>query len=159
MPKNIGRNLISWGVKTSPDPCEDDSCIFPKNPYCDICNGANVMQKRFHRKKDDEKESAETFGELVMVDHMIFGKGEETGLDGETTAVFIADDATDLRDNIPVLSREADEAELALKTFVGGTPIGSIFSDRSRELKAMARRNKWVHRRATPHRLEAHGKL
>ena len=117
------------------------------------------MQKRFHRKKGDEKETAETFGELVMVDHMIFGKGEETGLDGETTAVFIADDATDLRDNIPVSSREADEAELAQKTLVGGTPIGSSFRDRSRELKAMARRNKWVHRRATPHRPEAHGKL
>ena len=54
-------------------------CNFPKNPYCDICNGANVMQKRFHRKKDDEKETAETFGELVLVDHMIFGKGEEAG--------------------------------------------------------------------------------
>ena len=117
-------------------------CHFPKNPYCAICNGANIMQKRFHRKREEEKVTAENFGDLLMVDHMIFGKDEEVGLDGETTAVFIADDATDLRDNMPVASKSADEAELALKTFVGGTPIGAVFSDRSRELKAMAKRNK-----------------
>merc|ERR1712032_1476861 len=67
--------------------------------------------------------------------------------------------ATDLRDMIPVADRTADEAELAVKTFVEGEPVGAVFSDRSHELKAMTKRNKWVHRRATPHRPETHGKL
>ena len=134
-------------------------CHFPKNPYCDICNGANIMQKRFHRKKGDEIEKADKFGDLLLVDHIVFGKDEEAGYDGETSAVFVADDATDLRDMVPVSSKSADEAELAVKTFTEGDSVGAVFSDRSRELKAMAKRNKWVHRRATPHRPEAHGKL
>ena len=92
------------------------------------------------------------------MDHIVFGKEEEAGYDGETSAVFVADDATDLRDMIPVADRTADEAEIAVKTFIEGEPVGVVFSDRSKELKAMAKRNKWVHRRATPHRPEAHGK-
>ena len=56
-------------------------------------------------------------------------------------------------------ARPAEEAEMALKTFADPTPIKSVFSDRSKELKAMAKRNKWVHHRATPHRPAAHGKI
>ena len=49
-----------------------------------------------------------------------FGKEEEKGYDGEASAVFVSDDATDLRDMAPVPDKSADEAEFAAKTFAGG---------------------------------------
>ena len=70
---------------------------------------------------------------------------------------MIADDATDVRDLPALRSKEASEAKLALDTFTSGRTVKCMFSDRSKELKKVARDNGWVHKRATPHRPESHG--
>ena len=94
----------------------------------------------FIRKPPDQKEPSEKFGDLIFTDHLVFGDNE-AGHDGERTALMIADDATDLRDLPALKTKEADEADLALRTFMGKRTLKCMFSDRSKELKKVARKN------------------
>ena len=85
------------------------------------------------------KEELTHVGQLIVADHIVFRKEEEEGIGGEPCALFINDMYSELRDLPSLPDKTADEAKLALRTFVGSGTVDRFFSDRSLELKKATR--------------------
>ena len=117
-----------------------------------MCNAAKAQQQQARRVKPESKPELTYVGELLLADYIVLGKEEHQGLDNEPCALFLCDAYSDLRDSIPLPSRSAKEAKLAMSTFVGPTKVKRVYSDRGRELIKAVKECEWVHdnKRYTP---------
>ena len=81
----------------------------------------------------------EDFGDEVIADHIGAGSSESSGLNGEKTAVVARDRASEWLDVFPLRSKTAEDAEAALRDFMGPRlPIQYLYSDGSKELEKAA---------------------
>ena len=60
----------------------------PKNPFCDACCRAKMVQRHGRRRHvPDKPENPVHFGELSTADHFMLHKDDDEGIDGEKGGV------------------------------------------------------------------------
>ena len=134
--------------------------IRKKNPYCKICCNVKVKSKYALKSGDDDKyPHVKKYADLLLMDHMVLRKHDIPGLEGERNALAIYDVATDSRDQLPVESKSAPDAEKAVKDVVGRVKVKEIYSDCSKELDVVADDLGALHPTSTPHRPTSHAKI
>ena len=110
----------------------------PKNPHCSACQRAK-MQNKPHKKKDGKKDGVivfgTPFGTHITADHMITQSDIDRGMDDEEAGIVIRDLGTRWFDTFAVGSKDALDAGVSLRDFVGAdTKVKSFYSDGSKEL-------------------------
>ena len=126
----------------------------PKNPWCWVCGLTKMNQKPARRCPLGERSvKPEAFGQHVCVDHVFIGKDPNTiGTEGQAVGVFMFDLFTQLTDFAPTKTKSANEALIAVKQFMGETTVGTLYSDCSPELAAVAKELITSHQTSTPYR-------
>ena len=126
-----------------------------KNPYCPTCRDVIVRQQQARRKDPAIKKDPEKFGDFILADHISLGKEDEISIDDDKCGFAVWDMGMGWRDSFGVNSKEATDAELAIKECAGTGELVSLYSDKSKELKKAAEDLGALHPTSTPYRPEA----
>ena len=75
------------------------------------------------------KQKLEKFGDLPLEDHIALKMGEELSTDDDRCGLTLWDQGTGWRDCFGVESKEATDAELALKEGTGTEELAKLYLD------------------------------
>ena len=74
----------------------------PKNPYCEVCNKAEMYKPPAYAKGGSSMVEAKKFGDHVTGDYLIAKSELEIGIDNDRVAMVVKDVLTDFRYVYPV---------------------------------------------------------
>ena len=130
----------------------------PKNPWCPACQRAKMQRRSCRRVDGPEEPIPPEFGIIVTADHLIAHSEKSMGMTGEQDALVVKDRGTGWLECVPLASKSADDAYLALQDIRG--PKGYIhylYTDNSRELIKAAQDLGIPHGTSTPGRPQTNG--
>ena len=106
----------------------------PKNPYCDACQRAKMVNVKSFRHEGIEGYEFTKFGEHITLDTMVLHGLTNRGINGETDAIVFYDFGTGWIDAVPVKSRTNAETLRAFREVIGDLKEVNSFSfDTERE--------------------------
>ena len=134
---------------------------FPKHPGCETCNLAKAQKKRAARvDKMKVSESSgpppKVFGDLVTADHVVFSTRDKSH-DDKRYLLSIYDRATQWVEATPCPSKDRATTKMALRDFVGSSPLKMLYSDNSGEIREAAKDLGWLHDTSTDNRPQTNG--
>ena len=106
----------------------------PKNPYCDACQRAKMVNVKSFRGDGIEGYDFTKFGEHITLDTMVLHGLTNRGINGETDAIVFYDFGTGWIDAVPVKNRTNAETLRAFREVIGDLKEVNSFSfDTERE--------------------------
>ena len=100
----------------------------PKNPYCDACQRAKMVNVKSFRHEGIEGYEFTKFGEHITLDTMVLHGLTNRGINGETDAIVFYDFGTSWLDAVPVKSRTNAETLRAFREVIGDLKEVNSFS-------------------------------
>ena len=106
----------------------------PKNPYCDACQRAKMVNVKSFRHEGIDGYEFTKFGEHITLDTVVLHGLTNRGINGETDAIVFYDFGTGWLDAVPVKSRTNAETLRAFREVIGDMKEVNSFSfDTERE--------------------------
>ena len=127
---------------------------FPKNPFCDTCNRAKLLARRFRRKPrpdhEPDEHAAKCFGEVLAADHIhVYRSPDSSSTPScEYVVLRIRDMFTGLFAAHSCADRSTEFVVVALRKFVGKkitSKTVSLLSDAAETFEAAAKELGWIH--------------
>jgi hypothetical protein len=123
----------------------------PKNPYCDSCQRAKMVNVHHKQGGGVDKFEATEFGEHITGDTLVLHGKVDRGINGESNGVVLFDIGTRWLDCIPVHSRNEDDTYAAMREFAGrNTYVDYFYCDGAPELIKAAKMLGWGYDTSTP---------
>ena len=125
----------------------------PYNPLCKWCQ-IGKQKRRQHRRYKVPRERAKQFGDLIRGDDII----ADSDVTGDTCALILQDDATQIIQAYPAKNRSAERVEESIRHFLGPTVHAAIIfhSDNAPEFGKACHSLGIVHRPGTPNDPQTH---
>jgi len=132
----------------------------PKNPHCAACQRAKMIVKHARRKRRraEDSEGPQAFGECVTADHLVSKHEVDYGIDQERFGMVVLDHYSGWVWMFPTGDKTAKTAESCLKRFRGDSEIKLMYTDNAPELVKAVDTLGIRHETSTPYRSPTNSK-